>query len=105
MPLLEYSAESGIGRLVRALRGSALASTPAQPAMTAHLATVLQTMALDGRGVAWLLRSLICGQLAAGRQLAAGGDAWALEVEIRLVRPLSPLPRAAEGFWRLVAGG
>jgi len=103
VPLLEYSAESGIGRLVRALRGNALASAHAQSAMTAHLATVLKTMALDGRGVAWLPRSLIAEELAAARLVAAGGDPWAIEVEIRLFRPRSPLPRAAERFWAVVA--
>jgi DNA-binding transcriptional LysR family regulator len=102
VPLLEYSTESGIGRLVRALRGSALADAHAQPAMTAHLATVLKTMALDGRGVAWLPRSLITDELAAGRLVAAGTEHWAIEVEIRLFRPRSPLPRAAERFWQLV---
>ena len=104
VPVLDYSAESGIGRLVRALRGSALAEVQAQPAMTAHLATVLKTMALDGRGVAWLPRSLIAEDLAAGRLCAAGGDSWAIEVEIRLYRPQSALPRAAERFWRLAVG-
>lgn len=102
VPLLEYSAESGIGRLVRALRGGALAEAQAQPALTAHLASVLMTMALDGRGVAWLPRSLIADDLAAGRLVAAGGAPWAIEVEIRLFRPRSPLPRAAERFWATV---
>lgn len=102
VPLLEYSAESGIGRLVRALRGSALAETPAHSAVTAHLATVLKTLALDGRGVAWLPRSLIADELAAGRLVAAGDEAWAIEVEIRLFRARSPLPRAAERFWAMV---
>lgn len=103
VPLLEYSAESGIGRLVRALRGGDLAEAHAQPAMTAHLATVLKTMALDGRGVAFLPRSLIADELAAGRLVAAGGAAWTIEVEIRLYRRAQPLPRAAEAFWRAVA--
>lgn len=102
VPLLEYSAESGIGRLVRALRGNALASAHAQPAMTAHLATVLKTMALDGRGVAWLPRSLIAEELAAGGLVAAGDESWAIDVEIRLFRPRTPLPRVAERFWAMV---
>ena len=102
VPLLEYSAESGIGRLVRALRGSALAEAHTQSALTAHLASVLKTMALDGRGVAWLPRSLIADDLAGGRLVAAGGAPWAIEVEIRLFRPRAPLPRAAERFWAVV---
>jgi len=103
VPLLEYSAESGIGRLVRALRGNALANAHAQSAMTAHLATVLKTMALDGRGVAWLPRTLIAEELAAARLVTAGGEQWTIEVEIRLFRPRSALPHAAERFWAVVA--
>jgi DNA-binding transcriptional LysR family regulator len=102
VPVLAYSAESGIGRLVRTLRGAALVQARVQPALTAHLATVLKTMALDGRGVAWLPRSLIVDELASGRLVAAGGPAWAIGVEIRLFRPQSPLPRAAERIWQLV---
>ena len=105
MPLLDYSAESGIGRLVRSLRAADLARAQAQPAMTAHLATVLKTMALDGRGVAFLPRSLITDELAAGRLVAAGDAHWPIAVEIRLYRRAQALPRAAEAFWRAVAGG
>lgn len=100
VPLLEYSAESGIGRLVRALRGPALGAAHAQPALTAHLATVLKTMALDGRGVAFLPRSLIADELAAGRLVAAGGAGWPIAVEIRLYRRAQTLPRAGEAFWQ-----
>jgi hypothetical protein len=31
--------------------------------------------------------------------VAGGGEQWAMEAEIRLFRPRSPLPRAAERFW------
>ncbi len=101
-PLLDYSAESGVGRLVRALRGIAVADAHPHPAVTAHLATVLKTMALAGRGVAWLPDSLIADERTAGRLVPAGGSAWAIDVDIRLYRPVAPLPRAAEAFWRLV---
>lgn len=105
VPLLEYSAESGIGRLVRALRGADLAGAHAQPAMTAHLATVLKTMALDGRGVAYLPQSLLADELASGRLVPAGGERWRIAVELRLYRRREPLARTAEAFWRAVAGG
>jgi DNA-binding transcriptional LysR family regulator len=102
VPILAYSPESGIGRLVRALRGPALEGAHAQPALTAHLATVLRTMVLDGRGVAWLPRSLIADELASGRLVKAGDDAWAIAVEIRLFRRRGAAPPAAEAFWRAV---
>lgn len=102
VPVLAYSAESGIGRLVRALRGPALEAINAQPVMTAHLASVLKTMALDGRGLAWLPRSLIPDELASGRLVLAGDAPWAVDVEIRLYRQLMPAAPTAENFWRAV---
>jgi len=103
VPILAYSAESGIGRLVRTLRGAALEKANAEPVFTAHLASVLKTMALDGRGIAWLPASLIRDELDAGRLVEAGGAQWKVEVEIRLFRSHATLPRAAEAFWRAAA--
>lgn len=94
-PLLAYSAESGIGRIVRMLR-------PAQdavPAFTAHLASVLKTMALDGRGVAWLPRSLVADELESGRLVPAAPPRWNVALEVRLVRSGDALAPAAEAFW------
>jgi LysR family transcriptional regulator, hypochlorite-specific transcription factor HypT len=100
VPILDYSSESGIGRVVRALRGAALEQAHAQPVFTAHLASVLKTMALDGRGVAWLPASLIRDELDSGRLMEGGGSEWRIEVEIRLFRGQAVLPRAAEAFWK-----
>ena len=104
VPILAYSSESGIGRVVRTLRGVALEKVHAEPVFTAHLASVLKTMALDGRGVAWLPASLIRDELDSGRLVAAGGSEWSIDVEIRLFRSQATLPRAAEAFWRAAAG-
>jgi DNA-binding transcriptional LysR family regulator len=100
VPLLAYSPESGLGRLVRGLRADALEKARAEPVFTAHLATLLKSMALEGRGVAWLPRTLIEDELRDARLVPAGGPAWAIDVEIRLFRrQASELP-AAEAFWR-----
>lgn len=100
--VLAYSAESGIGRLVRALRGAALEAIHAEVAFTAHLASVLRTMALDGRGVAWLPRTLVADDLAAGRLVSVGDAAWSIPVDIRLFRQQAPMHPAAEKFWKAV---
>lgn len=102
-PILAYSSESGLGRIVRALRSGALEKTRGEPVFTAHLASVLKTMALDGRGVAWLPLSLIAQELAAGRLVAAGGAEWSIDLDIRLFRSDASAPPAAEHFWRRVA--
>lgn len=103
-PILAYSAESGLGRIVRALRSGPLEKAHGEPVFTAHLASVLKTMALDGRGVAWLPMSLIEEELASGRLVEAGGAEWRIDLEIRLFRSHATVPPAAENFWRKVAG-
>lgn len=100
--VLDYSAESGLGRLTRALRAGAPAGVQFEPLFIAHLATVLRTMALQGRGVAWLPHSLIADDLAAGRLVEAPGLAAPLQVEVRLYRRDEIEPEAAEAFWRAV---
>ena len=102
VPLLSYSAESGLGRIVRAVLGARLEATATHVVLTAHLATVLKTMALEARGVAWLPHSLIEAELADGRLLPAGDAPWRVAMEIRLFRAPGKLPRAAETFWRAV---
>lgn len=103
-PILAYSSESGLGRIVRTLRSGAFEKSRSEPVFTAHLASVLKTMALDGRGVAWLPLSLIAEELAEGRLVAAGGPEWAIELDIRLFRSNAAAPPAAENFWRKVGG-
>ena len=102
VPLLLYSAESGLGRIVRAVLGARLEAMATSVVLTAHLATVLKTMALESRGVAWLPRSLIEAELADGRLLPAGAAPWRVAMEVRLFRAPGRLPRAAEAFWRAV---
>ncbi|WP_308428271.1 LysR family transcriptional regulator [Pigmentiphaga litoralis] len=102
VPLLAYTPESGLGRIVRDQRQAALDAAGAEPVFTAHLATVLKSMALDGRGIAWLPQSLMQEELAAGRLVDAGGAEWHLPIGIRLFRHRAAGAAAAEAFWRAV---
>jgi len=103
VPMLGYSTESGIGRILRALHGAALEQAGAEPVFTAHLANVLKTMTLDGRGLAWLPRSLIATELEAGKLVEAADARWHVALEIRLFRSPGAMSRAAETFWRAAA--
>jgi len=100
VPMLAYSSESGLGRLVRALLGPALPQARVEPVFTAHLAAVLKSMALDGRGVAWLPHSMVDAELRDRRLVEAGDASWRLGADIRLFRPDGALAPAAEAFWR-----
>lgn len=103
--LLSYSAESGLGRILRERKGPALDRLQASHVLTAHLASVLRTMVLDGRGLAWLPELLIGDDLARGRLVAAAPDDWTLDLEIRLYRDRAVLPEAAETFWQAARAG
>ncbi len=103
VPLLAYSAESGIGRVVRALRSEALEGLHAEPVVDRAPGHVAERWRSTGRGVAWLPRSLIEDELAsapAGRGRRCG---WSVAVEIRLFRQRSAAPPAAEALWRAAA--
>lgn len=100
--LLTYSEESGLGRILRETRHNALEKISRQTVFTAHLASVLRTMALDGRGMAWLPKSLISEDLAINRLVAAASPEWCVDLEIRLYRSRAPLGRAAEALWEAV---
>jgi DNA-binding transcriptional LysR family regulator len=99
---LTYSDESGLGRILREVCGAKLQRFPTSSAFRAHLASALRTMALDGRGLAWLPRTLIADDLAAGRLVEAAGPEWHIDLEIRLYRGRAPLGKAGEEFWSAV---
>ena len=109
VPVLAYSEPSGLGRIMRARMRqvfgddsvSAL-SQRVEIVFTAHHAVLLKTMALEGRGVAWLPQSLIAEELKRGALVAAASAEWNVPVEIRLYRQRAELAPAAEALWTLV---
>jgi DNA-binding transcriptional LysR family regulator len=105
LPLLAYSPESGLGRIL-ADAGKSQAQLPwLEPVFTSHLAVVLRSMALEGRGLAWLPLSLVKDDLQCGALVHAGDSTWDVDVEIRLFRPRAALAPAAERFWALLGSG
>lgn len=105
--LLGFSDESGLGRIVRQALGAERTAAGLQTVFTAHLASVLKSMALEGRGLAWLPQSLVREELASGRLQCAGPAHWRIPVEIRLYRDPAPMGAHGEGFWaaaRALAG-
>lgn len=97
--VLHYGEQSGLGRILRALLGAQLGVVPIETAFTAHLASVLRTMVLDGRGLAWLPQSLVEDDMQKGRLVEAASEEWRVPLEIRLYRERQLVGRAAERFW------
>ena len=102
LPVLAYSEESGLGRIIRSLLSSALEKALAEIVFTAHLAVVLKAIALEGRGIAWLPRSLIVDELRDGQLVAAGGAKWNVPVEIQMYRREVTEALVAEKFWAAI---
>jgi LysR family transcriptional regulator, hypochlorite-specific transcription factor HypT len=99
VPVLAYSDPSGLGRIVRSVLGPRLDATKVHTVFTAHLASVLRSMALEGRGMAWLPKSLIEDDLRAQSLVAAADAEWNVDLEIRLYRARAMVGRAAESLW------
>ncbi|WP_458160139.1 LysR family transcriptional regulator [Bradyrhizobium sp. 18BD] len=101
---LSYRLESGMGKILDAVRSTSPLQAHLKPAFTSHLAKLLVTMVQAGRGMAWLPESLIADQLASGELVKAGGQEWEIPIEIHVFRPRSRLTPAAEAFWQHVQG-
>lgn len=103
-PFLAYTSESGMGRILAAAWAAGGTRAPAEPVFASHLASVLATMARDGRGVAWSPLSLVAEDLSSGRLVRAGGTKDEVPMEIRLFRPKARQSPGAEALWQLAAG-
>jgi len=101
IPLLAYAEASGLGRILRAGLGAAARDPRLHPVFTAPHALLLEALALEGRGVAWLPRSLAAPALAHGRLVEAGDASWQVATEIRLYRQHVDMAPAAESLWQL----
>lgn len=104
VPVLKYTEESGLGRITRAVLDRRLEAFAVQVVFTAHLASVLRTMVLDARGLAWLPQTLVQEDLDQGRLVAAASSDWNVPLEIRLYRDRELRGRAADAFWKTAAG-
>ena len=101
--ILMYSGVSGLGGILRDTRYAELEKLSIQTPFTAHLASVLRTMVLDGRGIAWLPQSLISDDLATNRLVPAASPEWNVDLEIRLFRDRTPMGHSAEALWQVVS--
>lgn len=97
IPYLAYTAESGLGRITHACQPSEIRL---ERIFSSHLAAVLLSMALEGKGVAWLPATLAEHELNQGRLTRSALELADIAVEICLFRAYSPLSDFAETFWK-----
>lgn len=99
LSLLGYTAESGLGRIVSARLRQEASPPHLHTVFSSHLAAVLLSMALEGKGFAWLPKTLAEPEIASGKLVRALDEHWDIPVEIRLFRPTMALSAFAEEFW------
>ena len=97
---LGYRPESGLGRIIAAVRSADRRTPVLDTVFTTHLAAALLSMAEDGHGVGWAPLALANDLIAVGRLVRAGDESWDIPVDVRLFRPRERLNEAAERFWR-----
>ncbi|AML53017.1 hypothetical protein RC74_18705 [Falsihalocynthiibacter arcticus] len=97
--LLSFDERSGLGRILSAGLGEKLARLNLRPVFTSHVAMALRTMAIEGKGIAWLPMRLVSEDIAAGKLMPLEGTEWLLDLLITLIRPQARLSPLAEGFW------
>jgi len=105
-PFITYSEDSSLGRILSQHLMTSGTMTALEPILTSHHAGVLKAMAIGGRGVAWLPRSLILAELDRGDLAPVGTQACnTIALDIRLFRPRARLCGVAESFWAAAANG
>lgn len=107
VPILVYGGASGLGRIMRACLRQRIPEPEAEigsgflTVFTGQYAVLLKTMALEGRGVAWLPQSLILEELGSGKLLRAAESEWDVPVEIRFYRQHAAMTQTAESLWAI----
>lgn len=105
LPYLSYRPEAGMGRIIAAVREGGPEKAFLRSCFESHVAKLLVTMAVEGRGLAFLAKSRIAEELAQGTLVRAGDATWDIPIEIHRFRPRTRLSSTAEAFWATVAGG
>ncbi|WLS79640.1 LysR family transcriptional regulator [Erwinia pyri] len=105
-PLLSYSNESGLGRIIASTASVNRRKRGMEVVFTSDLAATLQVMVRSGDGVAWLPDSLAALEVSNGTLCPAASEQsdLCIPVEIRLYRPAGKLSRAAEELWTIFVG-
>lgn len=103
VPHVAFDEKSGMGRILAANVAHAGGELHLERVFTSHLAMVLKALALEGKGVAWIPRSLAGTELEPDGKLAVAGDErWVVPVRIVLIRPRKRMTTLAETFWATV---
>lgn len=99
IPYLAYTETSFLGRVVDTI----LRTAPDKPALKhfyeADMAMHLMRMAREGYGIAWLPESAVEEELASGKLVVAGGEAWQTDLEIWSFKTIGNNNQTMSDLW------
>ncbi|MDN3986598.1 LysR family transcriptional regulator [Zwartia vadi] len=107
IPVLEYNQSSALG-LIASTKLKPLLSSQNQSSQalnisvvfTAHNAMLLKTMAISGRGIAWIPLSLVQEELTSQKLALVGDSTWQIPIDIKLYRQKAEMSQPAEAVWK-----
>ncbi len=98
-PYLAYSPNAFLGRVVDIILESARTPHFLRRRYETDMAEALKMMAIEGHGIAWLPDSAVNIGGRTRSLVAAGGDLWCGQIDIRLYRDRSRSRPLLESFW------
>jgi LysR family transcriptional regulator, hypochlorite-specific transcription factor HypT len=102
VPFLTYTQGSSIGRSLELFLQDKQPFL--EPCFETSLAEGVKAMILEGHGIGWLPEAVIRHELQEGKLVRAADESWDINIEIRIFRPATRLPKHAENLWRVIAG-
>ncbi len=105
LPLISYTNTSYFGRCLALLLASASDAPTLQLHYESDMAEVLKKLVAEGEGIAWLPKSAIAAELAAGDLVPAGGADWNLQIELRVYRDSSNRSEFLDALWHHLRAG
>ncbi|WP_246793522.1 LysR substrate-binding domain-containing protein [Burkholderia perseverans] len=100
LPLIAYTDTSYFGRCQALLLARARTAPTLRLHYESDMAEVLKKLVIEGEGLAWLPRSAVAHELAAGELVMAGPSAWHLDVELRVYRDATRRDAFVDTLWQ-----
>lgn len=101
-PHIAFEEGSGMARILTSVLFNRRTDLHLSSVVSSHHAMTLKSLAMEGKGLAWIPESLARNELKeSGRLVVAGGESWHVEVDVALFRTSAQLGALAETFWQL----
>ena len=100
VPFLSYSAGTYLGQVVEMILLGSGGTLHLVPSFDTHMAEALKAMILAGHGVGWLPQGCAARESRDGHLVAAGGQRWSCQLEVRLYRRADLGNEAVERIWQ-----